>query len=286
MRSLLALLSVLAGPPAASPLAGCQVQQSIDGWDYECGVAIRAFVSEYRLSAARATALFEEAVDAFAPAGAAERTRERRTLGGKEAEVVRLAGEGWSQWMALLLDGAGSRTVSCHARGAGEACPAILEALAGQPFGAGPVPAAKRVSPGSLAQPGGRSVPVPEGCEGRYLERGGGELQCSSNRSGWWLLVRGPERGETIVAEERAKLAALARAQKLPLREDEVPCRLAGRQVVCRRQVLGAAAGPAAYTKLTAYADLEGAGVTMVGVCFTLGRTGQDGPCAAVFELR
>lgn len=275
------LAAVLTVSPAPSPLAGCEVQPSPIGWDYACGAGLQAWVVEWS-STARATEMFRKLVDDLAPPGAPRRSADRRTLGGQEVEVVRIRGEDRTHWMALVPGTAGSRTLTCHAQGEGAQCAAILDALAAQPFGGGPVPAAKQVPPKSLEQVGGVRVPVPDGCEGRYLERGGGELRCTLNRSGWWILVQSPEFGEKIVGEERARLAKMARERSAPLHEDDVACRLAGRDAVCKRQVLGD--GIAAGTKLSAYVEIEG--VTIVGVCFTSGQTGKDGPCGALFALQ
>jgi hypothetical protein len=158
----------------------------------------------------------------------------------------------------------------------------------------------------------GHALTLSAGCHVRQGEESG-SIQCAptdSSAPGWasqasasWVFVPDEKRAKEMVSAKRKIFAEPFRPDAPRADEDDVPCRLAGRQTVCRVQVHskekmleyfrdhgqqvdeGDFLDATLRTRvcMTAYVQVEGK--VLVGWCLSDGSSGERVPCTSLFEM-
>ncbi len=294
---LLAAPVVPANPPpggaVGGPLAACRAWRAAHDaagtvWQYACGGSelFRADVDDDSRRVdpdafLRRWLSGPRIVDGATP----KFTRERRRLGGREAETLRVvSGEAEDMIAAVITMPGGTRIVTCGPARIG-ACAGVADALASAPW--------REMAAGSIELPppavrlAERPVAIPEGCSPRTSPAGGG-ITCPGGVAVWHDVVDAAMAARAA-DESRAEIAATI--GRRPEAAERVACRIVGVEGSCWRFVATIRAseedpGAAGQRELFVW-GWANAGVRPTFVaCRAHGPEPVPRACAAVFELR
>ncbi len=282
IAAVVALALAATRPEARSSLEGCRATPLDHGWQYDCqGLSARLEDKPGAVGSAYLDGV-EGAVVAVLGEGA-QRTRERRKVGGEEVELRRAQSrdKAVTAWIGALPRPAGTRIVGCWTAGAAARCAAMLDALATTAWGSGRAAGTVLQEAPTLTL-AGRKVDVPSGCEGKPQPNGAGRVECPPAFFVMWAPVNDDAQARRTMDEYGNWMAAKMNRPELHARRDAAPCRLGGVETTCSRLRIAPEGHPVAILWGTARVS----GQLLFGSCMAPDRTALPPPCSVLFGYR